>query len=455
MRSKHLIRAMVTLIAAALVPAIARTQDVSPSSSPSTPTVFKRFSGRVVKIQVIENGSVAKASLGSGFFVGGDGTIVTNYHVVAQIVNNPTRYHAEMTGGGETTQRVTVVGIDVIHDLAVLHSAARPALWFALDSTAIDQGERLYSMGHPRDLGLSIVEGTYNGLLAHTLYPKIHFTGALNPGMSGGPTITADGRVIGINVSTDGNGISFLVPVARAKELLDRTMRTGYAVRNGLLADATQQILSYQNVYLRGMFLPSSPTVQLGSYTLPTTPAPFFKCWADAQRRDDLPYTITLHQCSTDDRLYISEEQWSGIAALQHELITTTTLSRTQFYELYTTHFALRESGFNGDEEDVTRFSCQTHNVAYNDTKLRAVFCVRAYKKLHGLYDAVVRVATLGMANSGVVTTLHLSGVSFENAKTIGTRYIQRISQSISHRIPQNNYHGSVLNDPHTVARVR
>ncbi|MGH7460530.1 MAG: hypothetical protein ACREMA_05825, partial [Longimicrobiales bacterium] len=35
----------------------------------TTPTVFRRYADRVVKIQVVESGSQAKAGLGSGFYV--------------------------------------------------------------------------------------------------------------------------------------------------------------------------------------------------------------------------------------------------------------------------------------------------------------------------------------------------------------------------------------------------
>ncbi|MEZ5581942.1 MAG: hypothetical protein R3F37_03415 [Candidatus Competibacteraceae bacterium] len=47
---------------------------------------------------------------------------------------------------------------------------------------------------------MTIVEGTYNGQLDKSLYEKIHFTGSINPGMSGGPTINRDGAVVGVNV---------------------------------------------------------------------------------------------------------------------------------------------------------------------------------------------------------------------------------------------------------------
>jgi hypothetical protein len=413
------------LCTAALVsaPLVAR-----PAAAQSTPDVFRRFSDRVVKIQVFATRSSAKATLGSGFYVDGAGTVVTNYHVVSKLINEPGRYRAELTDAHESSAPVSVVAIDVVNDLAVLSSATHPAEWLTLDSVPVRAGERLYSLGHPQDLGLSIVEGTYNGLLAHTLYPKIHFTGSLNPGMSGGPTITADGRVVGVNVSTEGNEISFLVPVARAGALVQRAHAPGYRVDGGFLKDAARQILAYQDAYLRDMFTARAPTVRLGSYRLPTRPAAFFRCWGDTYQKPDSQYTVLTHQCSTDDDLFISDNQESGVAEIDHRLVMSGTLGTEQFFTLYTARFARDELGFDGDEQYVTRFKCQTHNVANGTTKMRVVFCARAYRKLPGLYDAVVRAATLGASNAGVITTLKLSGVSFANARELARRYVGSIS---------------------------
>lgn len=181
--------------------------------------VFRRFSEYVGKIEVSETGSGAKATLGSGFFVSPDGHMITNYHVISKLVHDPDRYRAELIGTDGAAHRVTVITVDAISDLALVRTTFRPKEHFALAPVTLAQGTRLYALGHPQDLGLSIVEGTYNGLFRHTLYPKIHFTGSLNPGMSGGPTISKRGDVVGINVSSEGNEISFLVP-SRVRSLV-------------------------------------------------------------------------------------------------------------------------------------------------------------------------------------------------------------------------------------------
>src|ERR687896_1011192 len=180
--------------------------------SATTPEIFRQYSEHVVRIEVVETGSAAKASIGTGFYATGRGDIVTNYHVISKLIHAPERYKVEITNAKGQTGPVSVLGVDVVYDLAVLRGGPQHKGFLKLEPVRVHQGARLYSLGHPRDLGLTIVEGTYNGLLQHTLYPKVHFTGSLNPGMSGGPTLLQDGKVVGVNVATEGEQISYLVP---------------------------------------------------------------------------------------------------------------------------------------------------------------------------------------------------------------------------------------------------
>ncbi|HVO93532.1 MAG TPA: serine protease, partial [Terriglobales bacterium] len=219
MKVSHIIGQILALLA--FVPATGAAQLTVTSGT--TPEIFKQFSEHVVKIEVVETGSAAKASVGTGFFADGGSRIVTNYHVISKLIHSPERYRIDVIDVTGQTGHATVLGIDVVYDLAVLRTNRPVKGYLTLEAKTVDQGTRLYSLGHPRDLGLTIVEGTYNGLLKHTLYPKVHFTGSLNPGMSGGPTLTQSGRVVGINVATEGEQISFLVPAERAIALLEKT----------------------------------------------------------------------------------------------------------------------------------------------------------------------------------------------------------------------------------------
>jgi hypothetical protein len=316
--------------------------------------------------------------------------------------------------------------MDVVHDLVVLGSAMRPRSHFTIGPAAVSQGDRLYALGHPEDLGLSIVEGTYNGLLPHTLHPRIHFTGSLNHGMSGGPTITESGQVIGVNVATAGNQLSFLVPVQRAAELLDKALAQGSS-QPPTVEEIGRQLRSYQDEYLKDMFAGQTKTVELGPYRIVTEPAPFFRCWGDAKRTADLPYEKVEHRCATDDFLFIAGEQTSGVVSVDHELISTSKLNAARFFALYTSLFGADNTPY-GDEEHVTSWRCGTRNVRNSNAAMRGTLCLRRYKKLGELYDGVLKLAVLGRRNTGLVSTLTLSGVTFENIDRLARRYLEQVS---------------------------
>ena len=60
-----------------------------------------------------------------------------------------------------------------------------PLLAFRGADRPLARGERIYSLGNPLDIGFAVTEGTYNGLVQRSFYPRIFFGGALNPGMGG------------------------------------------------------------------------------------------------------------------------------------------------------------------------------------------------------------------------------------------------------------------------------
>src|SRR3989339_1364021 len=79
---------------------------------PETQKVFGKYSDHVVKIQVVEKDSGAKAVIGSGFFVDPEGRIVTNYHVISKLVLHPDRYRAELVETAGSTRVLSVIGVD-------------------------------------------------------------------------------------------------------------------------------------------------------------------------------------------------------------------------------------------------------------------------------------------------------------------------------------------------------
>lgn len=392
----------------------------------ATATVFARYAPRILKVQVVEVGSAAKVATGTAFVVGADGRLLTNYHVIAEWIHEPENHRIELLAGDDAPVVATVLAVDVIADLAVLRAPLVSPEFFSLEPVSLRQGDRLYSLGHPGDLGLSIVEGTYNGLLPHTLYPKVHFTGSINPGMSGGPTITESGRVVGVNVSTMGNQRSFLVPQARAAALIERTRAAGFEPPERFLDLIAAQLRAFQDEYLTNLFAGEVPQVEVGPFRVATEPSPIFRCWGNADRDPEKLVETLEHSCTTDDYVFIASDQRSGILSLDHTVLRSTGLSPRRFASYVQSVFGLDQTP-GGSEKHVTPWSCTVRNVRVAENTMRVSYCVRRLKKLGALYDAVVTAAVLGQGTDALVSTLRLNGVSSANAEALSTRWLELI----------------------------
>ena len=393
-----------------------------------TPEVFRRHSSAVVKIEVTELASAAKTSAGSGFFIGPHGQVVTNYHVIADLVGQPGRYRADVIDASGEKIAGRVVRLNVVHDLALLETGRAPEQYLSLSQSEVQKGLRLYALGHPADLGLSIVEGTYNGLLEHTLYNRIHFTGSLDPGMSGGPAITESGAVVGVNVSTAGNQLSFLVPASRVQTLLEEDESRETADSAHFAAVIEAQLREHQERYFNRILQDTLPTVEIEGYRVPTRPADFFNCWGDVVSTPTDPYEMRTHECSTDDYIYISPDHSSGTFRIEHTVLGSEDLNVYRFFALYSTEFQSSGRYLSGRESDVTEFRCETRNVQRGPLRLRSSFCARAYRKYRDLYDVMFRLAALGDRRRGLVSAVTMTGIGFENAQRFLDLYLRSLA---------------------------
>jgi putative serine protease PepD len=205
------------------------------SSKPITPargqtragTIYAQDSPAVVSIRT--NGGS-----GTGFLVDGDGTLVTNDHVVETSKTVQIKFGTE-----GRTLKGDVKGVDASSDLAVVHidPSAVPAgvkpLQFA-DSTGVRVGDVAIAIGNPFGLDRTVTEGIVSSLGRTLQAPNgfqidgvIQTDAAINPGNSGGPLLDDGGKVIGVNsqIATNGLsagnvGIGFAVPSNTVRQVL-------------------------------------------------------------------------------------------------------------------------------------------------------------------------------------------------------------------------------------------
>jgi serine protease Do len=397
-----------------------------PASAATTDDLYEKFAPAVVQVRIENQASGSKAAIGSGFYVGDGSLVVTNYHVIAELVHHPGKYAAVVVVDEDTTVGLELRNIDVVHDLAVLGVAEPSAATLALTAEPPRKGTRLYSLGNPHDLGTSIVEGTYNGLLENSFYERMHFTGAINSGMSGGPVVDELGRVVGVNVATGGNALGFLVPAAYAVELVTATRADGYESPESFNSLLRSQLLANQEVLTRALVDDNFEALELGDFDVPGRPAPFFKCWGDEDTSEEVRFETVVHTCSTQDDIYIARGLSAGSVEIRHSWMHTDELNRFQFYSLLESRFAKSWSEPR-DRDLVTSYACDAGFVEQGGADWKMVLCLRGYKKLEGLYDAVVLVASLAANDSALQTRVQMSGLSFENAGALARRFVESI----------------------------
>ncbi len=392
-----------------------------------TRDVYEAYKDRLVQIRIIDTDSNAKNTLGSGFFVNSSGLIVTNYHVISQLIHHPKQYRAEFVDSdGARPGSLRLLGIDVVNDLAVLKTELENTPLLAIRDKKVRKGTRLYSLGNPHDLGMTIVEGTYNGFIDDSLHQRIHLTASINPGMSGGPTINRHGEVVGVNVATAGNQIGFLVPAEFVSRLVARAPETPPPIES-FVSQLTEQLLANQATIFEKLTKTPILTKQLGSYKVPDSIVPGLDCWGDSTIEEDLYYATTSYSCANKHDIFINEKVTTGTLEYTHHYVVGREIGQFHFYSIFQSYFEDADTSTQGHEDELTEFRCQTRFVKNDKNLMKIALCVRTYKKLAGLYDLILNAVTLNEKTVGLQSTLSLQGFSFENAISFAERYVESI----------------------------
>jgi serine protease Do len=228
------------------------------------PTVARLVSDSVVSVTVERVPSRdwdfrmrAAPTNGSGFVVDEAGHVLTNHHVI----EGATSVSVALPGG--RTVAADIVGTDPDTDIAVLQVKAEGLVPAKLgDSDAIVVGEWVMAIGSPYGLSNTVTTGIVSakgrsGVSGLPFEGLLQTDAAVNPGNSGGPLVNLKGEVVGITssmVSRSGgyDGISFAIPINRAKVVFAKLLTEGRVVRGYLgagLAELNADLVSWVNTY--------------------------------------------------------------------------------------------------------------------------------------------------------------------------------------------------------------
>lgn len=176
--------------------------------------IFKRVAPSVVVVLAL-SGDGAVTAQGSGVVVARD-TVVTNRHVV----EGAARVRVQWQGHGLPAR---VARLDAERDLARLRVGrlrAPPASLRPSDS--LEVGERVYTVGAPQGLDLSLSEGLVSRLKPDRDAFLIQTTAPISKGSSGGGLFDSQGRLVGVTAFAlrEGQGLNFALPTEWITELL-------------------------------------------------------------------------------------------------------------------------------------------------------------------------------------------------------------------------------------------
>jgi len=248
-------------------------------------TAAEKISPSVVKIDVAQEvktrsgESRERQGGGSGFVFTPDGLVLTNSHVV----HGASRIHVSLSDGRHFP--AYTIGDDAATDLAVIrmdvpgHEAAGLIAAPLGDSQKLRVGQLAIAIGNPYGFQYTVTAGvvsalgrslrSYSGRLIDDV---IQTDASLNPGNSGGPLVTSDGAVVGVNTATimGAQGLCFAIGINTAKFVASRLLRDGRIRRSYIGVEA--QTVPLHRRLVRFYDLPQESGVVVAAVT-PGSPA--------------------------------------------------------------------------------------------------------------------------------------------------------------------------------------
>ncbi len=178
--------------------------------------IFVQVSPSVVVIDILD-AKGESIGQGSGVVIGA-GQVITNCHVAQEGKNLQVRQ------SGKTFQ-ATLQFADPDRDLCQLSAPDLQATPITLGSAnKLRVGQRVYAIGAPQGLELTLSEGLISSLRPYEGSQYIQTSAAISPGSSGGGLFDDQGRLVGITTFylAEGQSLNFALPVDWIGELPKR-----------------------------------------------------------------------------------------------------------------------------------------------------------------------------------------------------------------------------------------
>jgi len=409
-------RAMALLLAAALYVLCA------PALANNAEQTMRKLEGSLVTVEVKTAAGDALVGQGTGFAVIDKRHLITSYHVVSDVVLEPNKYTLSLETADADIISATVVMIDVVADIALLKTEVDIGPPLKLQPKWPRQGVRGYALGNPGGMGQTVVSGIFNGVVLNSAIPMLHFTGAINGGMSGGPAVNEQGEVIGVNTASMRGDqlVGFLSASVNIGNMLDR--ETGYrsptAVElQAMVVTQTGDFSSW--VADKATAEPPGVIKSLG-YSLPDEFGDNSKCSGVLTDDADKRYKVLGKRCKLSSDVYVNSDTRVGNISIDQRIVFSEELSAAQIAAALDFDVNSRFD-YTGEKSDgKSHWQCKQHRVQLQPN-IKGMFhtCARSIDALPGLGDYWFLFVESPSRSSGLIVSSYFIGFKMDDTKRV------------------------------------
>jgi serine protease Do len=409
-------RTMALLLLAALcllcVPAFANNAEQT----------MRKLEGSLVTVEVKTAAGDALVGQGTGFAVIDKRHLITSYHVVSDVVLEPNKYTLSIETADADITNATVVMIDVVADIALLRTSVDIGPPLKLQPKWPRQGVRGYALGNPGGMGQTVVGGIFNGLVLDSAMPMLHFTGAINGGMSGGPAVNEQGEVIGVNTASMRGDqlVGFLSATVNIVNMLDREKGYRSPTTEELQAMVVTQAGDFTSwVADKATAEPPATKDTLG-YSLPDEFGDNGQCAGSLKKDDDKRYQVLGKRCKLDNDVYVNSDTRVGNISLDQRILFGDGLSATQIATALDFDVNSRFDYTGNKIDGKSHWRCIQQRVRVQINFMGVLHsCSRSIDALPGLHDYWFLFVESPSGPSGLVTSAYFTGFKLQDTQRV------------------------------------
>ncbi len=182
--------------------------------------ISRRWGNSIVEV-ICKDKDGNRLGEGSGFIIGANGAVATNYHVV----QSAHTVSIQLTEA-ETYEKISLVSACALRDIAVLQieGVGKRFSPVALgDSDTLEAGERVVAIGNPMGLEKTVTTGDVSAIRHVDGHQFLQISAPISPGSSGGALFNLHGEVVGITTLASygvAQNLNFAVPINSLKSLI-------------------------------------------------------------------------------------------------------------------------------------------------------------------------------------------------------------------------------------------